>query len=145
MSEAVVMVQSNSSFNIESVSTDEKKTRSTGLKAALNILEKWSLTNQQMMSILGLKKSQFFKAKSDPFSLAVSNDLLERISLVLNIHGVLRTVFNNPELVYGFMTSQNHNTFFEGRAPIDVIEGGNFGSLYDVYHRVNALRGGHWQ
>ena len=139
------MVHSTNAVFANGLSTDDKEVRSTGLKAALSILEKWSLTNNQMMQILGLKKSQFFKAKANPSSLSISNDLLERISLILNIHGVLRTVFTNPELVYGFMTRKNNNQFFNGRSPIEIIEGGNFGSLYDVYHRINALRGGQWQ
>jgi len=39
----------------------------------------------------------------------LSQDQLTRASYVLNIHAALRTVFENPENLYGFMAMPNNN------------------------------------
>ncbi len=44
--------------------------------------------------------------------------------MALNIHQALRIVFENPANQYGFMKMKNHNPYFSGRSPLEVI-GGN--------------------
>lgn len=46
--------------------------------------------------------------------MSLDDDQLARISLVLNIHASLRTIFDNPDNVYGFPSMNNHNPFFDG-------------------------------
>lgn len=124
--------------------TAQSLTRSQAGKAfgvAVNIMRKWGATNAQMLNIVQLPKSTFFKYLSDPESANLSKDQLTRISYVLNIHAGLRTVFDNKANVYGFMTYPNHGPYFNGAAPLDVIAGGDFSALYETFRRVDALRG----
>jgi hypothetical protein len=69
---------------------------------------------------------------------------LERISLVLNIHATLRLVFENPDNAYGFASMPNHNDFFNGRTPLEILSQGSMISLYETYRRIHGLRNTQW-
>jgi len=116
-------------------------TGARGLKAVFNILDKWGCSTEQQCHILSMKKSTFYKNREAVDSARLTDDQLERISYILNMHAALRTVFDNPDNVYGFMSMENKNPYFNGRAPLDIIATGNFGSLYETFKRVDALRG----
>ncbi|MGF1723560.1 MbcA/ParS/Xre antitoxin family protein [Photobacterium nomapromontoriensis] len=115
-----------------------------GFKAADNILSSWGCTAQQSQNILKLSKSSYHKYKANPDSTKLSDDQLERVSYILNIHQALRIVFGNPANVSGFMSMKNNNDYFAGRTPLEIIESGKFGDLYEVARRIDALRGGLW-
>jgi hypothetical protein len=123
---------------------DTRTTYRVGLKAALNIMEKWGCTTEQKIKILGMKKSAYYKNNVQPEKASLSCDQVERVSYLLNIHAALRIVFDNPENVYGFMSMNNDNPFFNGRSPLDVISTGNHGYLYETFKRIDSLRGGGW-
>lgn len=131
--------------NIKNKSTlDQKRQSAIGFKVALNILERWGCKNEQVMSIMQLEKGKFFNAKKEPTSVKLSVDQLDRISYVLNIHSALRIVFSNPENVYGFVSKKNHNPFFNGKTPLELMSTGKFGILHDVYRNIDTMRGGQW-
>src|SRR5690606_20237962 len=75
-----------------------------GLRAAVNILEKWQATTEQACSILRISRSTHARAKlrNDAWSVNLDPDQMQRVSFVLNIHAALRLLFDNPENVYGF-------------------------------------------
>lgn len=114
------------------------------LTTAANILEKWGASKEQAATILRIPKSSFYKYLKSPETTKLDDDQLRRISYLLNIHASLRIIFENPENVYGFMTKPNHNAYFNGQAPLSLIEKGDFGALYEVHKRVDSLRGGGW-
>ena len=115
---------------------------SRGLQAALNILDKWGCSPEQAWNILGMKRSTYYRYREAGVKPRLSRDQAERISYILNIHAALRIVFDNPDNVYGFMSMDNNNPYFNGRSPLSIISSGNFGSLYEVFKRVDSLRGG---
>ncbi|WP_283131111.1 MbcA/ParS/Xre antitoxin family protein [Enterovibrio norvegicus] len=115
-----------------------------GFKAANNILKGWGIEASDVMKIMGLAKSTYHKYKADPEKANLTKDQLERVSYLLNIHSALRIVFDNQENVQGFMNMINHNAYFEGRTPIDVIKQGRVADLYEVASRIDALRSGQW-
>jgi uncharacterized protein (DUF2384 family) len=115
-----------------------------GLKAVLNILDKWKCSAEQQMAILQLPRSTYYKLRSNPTVAKLSADQVERISYLLNIHAALRLIFDNPENVYGYMGMANDNPPFNGKAPLELVESGRFGPLYETFKHVDALRGGLW-
>ncbi|MGX9416656.1 MbcA/ParS/Xre antitoxin family protein [Vibrio sp. RC27] len=123
---------------------DHKTMSIAGFKAADNILSKWGCSAQQAQTILKVSKSSYHKFKSSPDTANLTDDQLERISYILNIHQGLRIVFSNPANVSGFMSMENHNDYFAGKTPLEIICSGKFGDLYEVAKRVDALRGGLW-
>ena len=96
------------------------------------------------MALLGVGRSTLHKYQSQPDSARVNQDLLERLSYLLNIHQALRTLFGNKENVYGFVRMANHNAFFNGATPMSIMGNGRVASLYEVHRQLDSLRGGHW-
>jgi hypothetical protein len=117
-----------------------------GLRAALNILDKWKASCEQACQILRISRSTYTRAKQRDSEWAVGLDFdqMQRISLVLNIHAALRLVFDNPENVYGFPTMENRNEFFNGRTPLEIMAQGDMISLYETFRRIDVLRGAQW-
>ena len=115
-----------------------------GFKAASNILSLWGCTALQCQQILKLSKSSYHKFKANPDTTKLSDDQMERVSYILNIHQALRIVFSNPANIRGFMSMKNDNDYFAGRTPLEIIESGRFADLYEVARRIDALRGGMW-
>jgi hypothetical protein len=118
----------------------------TGLRAAVGILEKWNASSDQACHILRISRSTYTRARQhDPsWSVALDSDQMQRISFVLNIHAALRLVFDNPENVYGFPAMANHNEFFNGRSPLEIMAQGDMISLYETFKRIDVLRGAQW-
>lgn len=117
-----------------------------GLRAALRILDKWNASSDQACKVLRISRSTYTRArqKDAQWEVALDLDQLQRISFVLNIHAALRTVFDNPDNVYGFPSMNNRNAFFNGRKPLDIMAQGDIISLYETYRRIDALRGALW-
>ncbi|MBU0526305.1 MAG: hypothetical protein KKC24_11660 [Gammaproteobacteria bacterium] len=118
----------------------------TGLRAAVGILEKWSASSDQACRILRISRSTYTRARQrDPaWSVTLDSDQMQRISFVLNIHAALRLVFDNPDNVYGFPSMANHNEFFNGRCPLEIMAQGDMISLYETFKRIDVLRGAQW-
>lgn len=123
---------------------DSKAMATAGLKAVFAILNKWGCDPDQAMAILRLPKATFYKYASRPEEARLTDDQLERLSYLVNIHAHLRLIFENPENQYGFMKMKNNNPFFNGRTPLEVIATGSFAALYETHKRIDALRGGQW-
>ena len=117
-----------------------KINNSVAFRLANNILEKWNCSAVEKQSILGLSKSSYQRYKKDSNSANLSNDQLERISYIANIHQSLKTVFSNPDNVYGFMGMKNKNPYFNGQSPLSLIKSGNFGTLYEVFKRISSMQ-----
>lgn len=114
------------------------------LKVVLNILKKWECSEQEKMAILGVGRSTLHKYQANPEAARMTPDLLERISYILNIHQALGILFDNDENVYGFVRMPNHNYYFNGTTPMDMMRSGLSSSLYEVHRQLDALRGGQW-
>jgi hypothetical protein len=118
----------------------------TGLRAAVGILEKWRASSEQACRVLRISRSTYTRARQqDPdWAVALDADQMQRISFVLNIHAALRLVFDNPENVYGFVSMNNDNEFFNGRSPLEIMAQGDMISLYETFRRIDVLRGAQW-
>lgn len=128
--------------------TDKSQTLSKnhsviGLRTAINILDKWSASVKQASLILRISPSAIAHAKNKEntdWTVNLDLDVMQRISLVLNIHSALRLIFDNPENVYGFVGMKNDNEFFNGRTPMDIMAQGDLVSLYETFKQINYLR-----
>lgn len=123
------------------------KSQSTiGLRAALNILERWQASSEQSCRILRISRSTYTRAsqRDSEWAVSLDADQLQRVSLVLNMHSALRLVFDNPENVYGFVAMANQNEFFNGRSPLEIMAQGDMISLYETFRRIDVLRGAGW-
>ncbi len=110
------------------------------LRTALKILEQWKATTQQVCSILRITRSRVCRIRQGK-AVRVDRDQLERASIVLNCHASLRLTFESPENVYGFVNMENHNDFFNGRKPLEIMAQGDLLSIFETYKRIDALCG----
>lgn len=117
-----------------------------GLRAAIDILDKWRASGDQACRVLRISRSTYTRAKQGvaDWSVGLDADQMQRVSFILNIHATLRLVFDNPENVYGFASMANDNDFFNGRSPLDVMSQGDMISLYETFRRIDMLRGAQW-
>lgn len=124
----------------------QKTTSATGLRTAVAILDKWGATGEEGEAILRVSHSTYARAKRKDglASINLDRDQLTRVSFVLNIHAALRTVFDNPENLYGFMRMPNDNAFFLGRSPLEVMGSGDIVAVYETFRRIDVLRGSQW-
>lgn len=125
--------------------TQNKRAAAAGLKAAVRILDKWRASGEQGEAILRVSHSTYARARrSDLAEIKLDSDQLTRVSYVLNIHAALRMLFDNPENLYGFVNMMNHNPYFNGRTPLEIMESGDFAALYETFKRIDSLRGSQW-
>jgi hypothetical protein len=117
-------------------------TANAAIATALNILNKWNCTEKEKMAILGVGRSTLHKYQATPESARLTPDLLERISYLLNIHALLRTLFENPDNIYGFVRMPNRTAFFGGKTPMEIMSSGLVTALYEVYKHLDAVRSG---
>lgn len=121
---------------------DENK-NAISLRAALNILDKWGASTTQASSVLRISASTYARVQSTEdtdWSARFDADVIQRISLVLNIHSALRSIFDNPDNVYGFVGMRNDNHFFNGRSPLEVMVQGDLVSLHETFRSIDSLR-----
>jgi|TARA_R110000850_G_scaffold30201_2_gene83198 hypothetical protein len=125
--------------------TQNKRAAAAGLKAAVRILDKWRASGEQGEAILRVSHSTYARARrSDLAEIKLDSDQLTRVSYVLNIHAALRMLFDNPENLYGFVNMMNHNPYFNGRTPLEIMGSGDFAALYETFKRIDNLRGSQW-
>ncbi|WP_153785407.1 antitoxin Xre-like helix-turn-helix domain-containing protein [Pseudomonas sp. EMN2] len=121
-----------------------KDAGAVALRAAVKIMENWSATQKEIESTLRISRSTYSRAKEQGRVVSLDSDQLARVSLILNMHAALRTIFDNPENVYGFPKMPNDNEFFEGKAPLDIMATGSFINLYETFRRIDVSRGAQW-
>jgi hypothetical protein len=107
--------------------TYEQGDAAVGLKAALAILEKWQASLEQQQRILAL-----------PAETPLSEQQVERISYLLNIHARLRTIFDNPRNQSDFMSMPNGHPPFGGHSPLEYISGGDLLALRRTWKHIAA-------
>lgn len=112
--------------------------QSVGLRAAIRILEAWNATDGQIEAILRLSSTT--RQAHSSTDVCLDLDQQQRVSLVLNIHALLRTVFKNQENVQGFPNFKNGNDYFGGRSPLEVMAQGDLISLYETYKQIEHLQ-----
>ncbi len=123
---------------------NEKAKHMICLRTAVTVLERWKANQNQIQRVLRISRATLLRTKGEATATRLDCDQLERISIVLNMHTIMRTLFENPANVYGFMGSLNGNEFFNGRAPLDVISQGSMLTLIETYRRIDGLRNGLW-
>jgi len=113
--------------------------QATALKAADKILENWGCTSEQKQAILDIHNEYYQACLDGNASSPLGEAQLERTGLILNIHAALRTAFTNSANVNGFMGMINHNDYFNGQSPLDLINQGDIAALREVARRVSFM------
>jgi hypothetical protein len=117
----------------------DKKSKIVVMAAVATLLDRWKLTEEQKLGILGFESQMDLNLfMNSAVKLDMSPMLEKRLSLILNIHEALRLLFKNPLNVYGYMTMINNNTPFYGKQPVELASD-NIDGLVAVYQAVVGL------
>jgi hypothetical protein len=128
--------------NANTERSDRQLQASAGLKLFFGIADLWQLSTEEQMALLGnMKKSRFFDLKKNPGAANLSDDELDRLSFIANIHSSLAIMFNEENQRRFLKTPQDENGDLPGTAPLDIMLSGIRG-LLDMNDYFSSLRGG---
>ena len=115
---------------------------SAGLRAFFNIADKWGMSTDQAIILLGQPaKATFYKWKKEGFKGTSSAlDLATRIGYVLGIFKALEVIFSQPELADRWVTQPN--AALGGQSALDRMMGGQIVDLAAVRDYLDSVRGG---
>lgn len=111
-----------------------------GLKAFFTLADHWRLNAEQARILLGQPSERTLYNWKTGKGGHPSHDTMSRIGYLLGIHSALRTLFSNPENVYGWVNRKNDD--FSGQTPLQRMLGGDLTDLAYVRQYLDALRGG---
>ncbi len=109
-----------------------------GLRTFFRIAERWELTDDEQLGLLGLQDISSLVALRSGIAPPVPRDMLERISYVLGIFKAINTLLPVPERADGWIRASNTAPLFAGRAPIARMASGNFSDLYVVRQYLDS-------
>ena len=113
-----------------------------GLRAFYRIVEKWRLSNEEAMVLLGQPtRATYFNWKRGDVSKATrSLDLASRLSYVIGIFKSLEIIYQEPELADRWVAAPN--LAFGGQSALDRMMGGQMTDLAAVRDYLDSVRGG---
>lgn len=114
-------------------------TQAAALDAFFEIAERWNLSTDQQIALLGSPgRSTFFKWKKEGGNLP--NDTMERLSHLLSIWKALRILFTQDDR--GEAWIHRPNAYWDERSALDIMLGGQMADILQVRQYVDAQRGG---
>jgi Protein of unknown function (DUF2384) len=113
-----------------------------GMRAFFSIAEKWELSPEEAMALLGHPgRSTYYGWKNgDVASVARSFDLASRISYVLGIFKALQFLYQRPELADEWV--RKPNLAFGGQSALERMSAGQMVDLAAVRDYLDSVRGG---
>jgi Protein of unknown function (DUF2384) len=113
----------------------------SALRAFFNIMERWSVRDQDARKLLGgVASSTFYEYKKDPERL-LDQDKLTRISYLIGIFKDLHILHGQP-LADRWVRLPNKNRIFSGGTPLDYMIKGGAPAMQIVRRLLDARRGG---
>jgi len=125
---------------------NRRRLSGASLRSFLVIANFWGLTEKQRRLILGYPArstyQRWVKKAREHRDIALSVDVLTRISAIFGIHIGLRTLFDDDQEGVAWLRQPHDDRAFGGAAPIDLITGGTQETLMTVRRFIDAARGG---
>jgi Protein of unknown function (DUF2384) len=113
----------------------------SALRAFFNIVERWSVRDQDARKLLGgVASSTFYEYKKDPERL-LDQDKLTRISYLVGIFKDLR-ILHEEQLADRWVRLPNRNRIFGGGTPLECMIKGGAPAMQIVRRLLDARRGG---
>ena len=121
----------------------DKRQVQAALRAFFALSEKWGLTREQGITLLGSPARSTYHNWKKINVTSLNHDTLERISYLLGIHKALGIIFSrNPESVFSWIHKRNNHPFFAGQSALDKMLSGNLSDLFLVRGFLDSQRGG---
>ncbi len=109
------------------------------LRAFVNLATAWDLSTDDQCRLLGQPaRATFYRWRQGQIG-GVTPDVLERLSHLLAIFGVLQQVFNDPAQADAWLRRPNPAPVFGGRTALDRLRQGRIADLLDVRRYVEGI------
>lgn len=136
-------------MNMQTVNTNssEKTLRlsKVGLKLFFVLSEKWNLTQDHQLVLLGQSSRSTLKNWKDKIDsnadINLKPDTIERLSLIAGIRKGVEILY--PENRWDDYMHQP-NSAFDGDSLLEIMLAGSVGALYDARRYLDANRGAHF-
>ncbi|WP_293372682.1 MbcA/ParS/Xre antitoxin family protein [Nevskia sp.] len=117
-----------------------------GIKAVLNIFQRWGLADAQASALLGGVGVSTVRrwrqcATSNSLRVDVRRDLQDRLSLILGIYKALQILFPDAAQADGWVQRPSSSPVFAGRSALAVMLDGGVDDLHRVRRYLDAQRG----
>ncbi len=119
---------------------DTQTQSGVGLRAFKTICDKWGLTEDQRLVLLGKPGRSTYYHWIGNKDVALGTDTLERISYILGIYKALHILLP-AEAADGWIHRPNRDPLFGGRPAIDVMLHGQVADLLRVRDYLDTQRG----
>ena len=110
------------------------------LRAVLNLLDRWALSKQEKLALLGAPSERTFQRWRAGEIGSLPNDTMHRLGDLLGIHKALRYMFTDLARAYAWV--KRPNEAFGGHTALDVMLQGAPSDLSRVRAYLDAQRGG---
>ena len=110
------------------------------LRAVLNLLDRWQLSKQEKLVLLGAPSERTFQRWRAGEIGPLPNDTVHRLGDLLGIHKALRYMFTDLARAYSWV--KRPNQVFGGRPALDVMLQGAPSDINRVRAYLDAERGG---
>lgn len=110
------------------------------LRAVLNLLDKWQLSKQEKLVLLGAPSERTFQRWRAGEIGPLPNDTVHRLGDLLGIHKALRYMFTDLARAYAWV--KRPNEAFGGRPALDVMLQGAPSDISRIRAYLDAERGG---
>jgi hypothetical protein len=126
---------------VEPSSNDSTGLSKPALRTFFNIAAAWELSATEQMRVLGLKSAQALPSWEQGAVAAISQDTLQRISLVIGIYRALQILLPNPRAADAWVKKENAAPMFRGRPALDLMVTGDVDDLWAVRRYLDSQLG----
>lgn len=110
----------------------------TGMRTFFRIAERWKLTDDELVRILGLGDKTHLESLKSGEAPQFATETLERVSFVLGIYKAINTLLPVPERADGWIRAANTAAIFAGKTPADRMTTGEVTDLQAVRRYLEA-------
>lgn len=119
---------------------ERKRLSGPALRAFFRLAELWKLSTAEQMGLLGFPpKSTFYSWRKSPGSASLSDNALQRLSLIFGIYKELQYLMPTPEAADNWVRLAHDAPLFGGRAPISILSSGRLDDLLGVRRYLYAV------
>ena len=124
-----------------SVKEERERLSKPALRAFFNIMERWSIRDEDARKLLGgVASSTFYEYKRDP-NRVLGQDRLTRVSFLVGVFKDLN-ILHGEELADRWVSMANQNKLFRGKTPLEYMIRGGSHAMQIVRQLLDARRGG---
>lgn len=106
--------------------------------AIVRIANQWELSSAEAASLFGISQATWVKLARGNRVGSLDKDSARRVSLILGIFRILRTIFNG-DLASAWPKALNHGPLYGGQSPVALMIAGGIPAMASVRRHLECL------